>query len=308
MELEYKEYSVRIVHNPSDVILRFTHKTSVRLWQVTLTERDFVEYQVLGGLEFAVSLLKGAINSEVYEISEFKETPKQLSFNILYNAQHCKVLTLQFVVPALKKESANPDMDDIVKRLASLEKVLTSQKQEIAGLKEDLNSQIEKVGGCVIFPNCPFAIPEKLLTLLLGKVDMTDPLTGDNYHRNNLVTLIANLHFYFLRAYTLKPLKYFKACETFRLVNADDVTDYSPIGEMTSLKHLHIVYSSSSSVLCKIDWITKLTNLESATFFNCKGLTDISPLCELKNLKTLDIRSSGVNNTAMLHSSIQITR
>jgi hypothetical protein len=147
MELEYKEYSVRIVHNPSDIILRFTQTASMRLWQVTLTERDFVEYQVLGGLEFAVSLLKGAIHSEVYEISEFKANPKQLSFKIVYHAEHCKPLSLEFVVPALKKESANPDMEDIVKRLVSLEKILTSQKKEIAGLKEDLNSQIEKVGG-----------------------------------------------------------------------------------------------------------------------------------------------------------------
>jgi hypothetical protein len=166
-----------------------------------------------------------------------------------------------------------------------------------------LNSQIEKVGGCVIFPSCPLPIPENTRILTLGKANTGDPITGTTYHPSQMgfATMMSENRYFFYSLTNLKPLLYVE-CETLRLVNADEVKDFSPIGEMTSLKHLHIVYSSinESSVLCKIDWITKLTNLESVTFYHCKGITDISPLCGLKNLKTLDIRGSGLNNTTML--------
>jgi hypothetical protein len=165
---------------------------------------------------------------------------------------------------------------------------------------------MEKVGGCVIFPSCPFAIPENIPILTLGKVNTNDPITGSNYQLGHIVNIMAENRYLFHTANNLNCLRFLE-CNILRLVNADDAKDFSPIGEMTSLKELHIVYSSPSSVLCKIDWITKLTNLESVTFFNCKGITDISPICGLKNLKTLNIRGSGINNTAMLRSSIQVT-
>ena len=102
MEIEYKQYSVRIVHNPSDIIVRFTDMNTMRLWQVVYTERDFVEYQVLGGLDFVLSVLKDALKSEVYEISDLKATPKQLSFTIQYAPdEHCKQINIEFLLPAI---------------------------------------------------------------------------------------------------------------------------------------------------------------------------------------------------------------
>jgi hypothetical protein len=77
---------------------------------------------------------------------------------------------------------------------------------------------------------------------------------------------------------------------------------------MTSLKNLHISFSIGSTVLVDISWIKKLTNIESVTFYNCKELTNISPLLELKKLKSVNIRESGVQNTALFGTHVTITR
>ena len=313
MELEYKNYSVRIVHNPNDVILRFTEVSTMRLWQTTLTERDFVEYQVLGGLEFALSLLKAALKSE---LSDFKATPKELSFTVIYGPEHCKKLHIEFLLPAIKKENANADMEIISKKIALLEnglndllqKELAQQKEQVAILKQDLESQKERAAGYIILPGCPFSIRDDIKSISIGLVQATDPTNSADYNVHaHLGYMLSENRFHFDSLTTLKPLKYLKQCETLRILNAN-IKDFSPIGEMASLKNLHIVFSQPSTELTGIEWIKKLTNLESLTLYHCKGITDISYVSSLKKFKTLDIRGSGVANTTMLGSHISITR
>jgi Leucine-rich repeat (LRR) protein len=315
MEIEYKNYSVRIVHNPNDVILRFTEVSTMRLWQTTLTERDFVEYQVLGGLEFALSLLKAALKSE---LSDFKATPKELSFTVIYAPEHCKKLNIEFILPAIKKENANADMEIISKKIALLEKgltelvplqkELTKQKEQVAILKEDLESQKERAAGYITLPGCPFSIREDIKSISFGSVNSSDPTNSANYNiHTHLLYMLSENRYHFDSLTTLKPLKYLKQCESLRILNAN-IKDYSPIGEMTSLKNLHIVFSQPSTELTELEWIKKLKNLESLTLYHCKGITDISYLSSLKKFKTLDIRGSGVANTAVLGSHIAITR
>ena len=317
MELTYKDYSVRIVHNPTDVIVRFTHTNTMRLWEVVLSERDCVEYNVLGGLEFVVSVLKDALKCE--EISDLKPTPKQLSFTIQYAPdEHCKQINIGFLLHAIKKDTANVDMEAVSKKIALLEKGLSEliplqkelaqQKQQITSLTQELGVQKEKSAGYIVLPGCLFSIREDILTLHLGLINTTNPITSQNYHYSVCsFHLLSMANYFFDSLNDLNNLKYLKKCEILSITNAT-TKDFSPIGHMTSLKNLHISFSIGSTVLVDISWIKKLTNIESVTFYNCKELTNISPLLELKKLKSVDIRESGVQNTALFGTHVTITR
>lgn len=318
MEIEYKDYSVRIVHNPSDVIVRFTHTTTMRLWEVVLSERDCVEYNVLGGLEFVISLLKDALKSEVYEISDFKVTPKQLSFTIQYAPDdHCKQINIGFLLPAIKKETANVDMEAVSKKIALLEKGLseliplqkevTQQKQQITSLTQELGVQKEKSAGYIILPGCFLPIREDIVSLNLGLIDTTNPLIGWNFAAGNFASAVAQKLYICESLNNFSNLKYLTNCETLYITNLKN-KDFSPIGYMTSLKALHISFTNPCSDPIDIPWIKNLSNLESAVFFNCKGLVNITPLVGLKKLKSIDIRGSGIQNTAILGTHVTITR
>lgn len=317
MEIDYKDFSVRIVHNPNDIIVRFTDVKTMRLWQTVLTERDFIDFQILGGLEFAVSLLKDALNSEVYEISEFKATPKQLSFTIQYAPdEHCKQININFLLPAIKKETANADMELISKKITLLEKGLAElvplqkevaeQKKQVATLKQELDTQKEKSEGYIVLPGCPFSISEDIITVGFGLLNSSDPLTGQNYNLPNYLQAMLSENRYYVTSFTtIKPLKYLKKCESLRILYPTGIKDLSPIGEMTSLKTLHILFNGQEKM--NIDWIKKLSNLEIVTLYHCL-ITDTTPLTQLKKLKTLDIRGSGVQNISGFASHITITR
>lgn len=307
MELDYKNYSVRIVHNPNDVILRFTDNTSMRIWEARVTERDFIEVQILGGMEFAVSVLKGVLTSDSYTITDFKDTPKQLSFIVQYMPAHAKQINLDFVLPAIKRESANADVETIMKRLASLEKKVNDQAEQVESLQNDLDEQAEKTSGYIVLGGCPFTIHEDIVNLMLGLINTSDPITGHSYASGHLTEIVNSGRYYFNSLKLLNNLKFLKSCHTLRIVNAE-ATDFSAISDMVSLTSLSIVYSSANNNISDIKWITKLTNLHTLTLFNCTNLSDISSLSQLKNLKTLDIRGSGIKNTSMLGSCVNITR
>ena len=301
MELEYKNYIVRIVHNPNDIILRFTEKDTQRIWEVTLTERDFVEYQILGGLEFVLSLLKNVLqkNNDL----DIKSSSKQLSFTIQYQPDdHCKKLNLEFALPAIKKISAGVDLDDVVRRLASLEKYIRIQENTIVSLKDEVEIQKNKTSGHIIIPGCQLVIMEDILELNLGLRGTGDPITGTSYN-----SILAPPYYTCESLKNLNNLKFLQKCHSLKLV-CPQAEDYSAIGKMISLKNLSIAFQTASTTEMNINWITTLVNLETAVFFGCKGLIDISPLTKLKKLKSIDIRGSGIQNTSMLGSHIQITK
>ena len=318
MELAYKDYSVRIVHNPLDVIVRFTDTNTMRLWEVVLSERDCVEYHLLGGLEFVVSLLKDALKCEVYEISDLKATPKQLSFTIQYSPdEHCKQINIGFLLPAIKKETANVDMEAVSKKIALLEKGLseliplqkevTQQKQQIISLTQELGAQREKSAGYIVLPGCFLPIREDIVSLNLGLIDTTNPIIGWNFAAGNLGASLTQKQYICEPLNNFNNLKYLTNCETLYITNLKN-KDFSPIGYMTSLKILHISFSNPCNDAIDIPWIKNLSSLESAVFFNCKGLVNITPLVGLKKLKSIDIRGSGVQNTALFGTHVTITR
>ena len=318
MEITYKGYSVRIVHNPSDIIVRFTHTNTMRLWEVVLSERDCVEYHILGGLEFVVSLLKDALKCEVNEISDFKATPKQLSFTIQYAPdEHCKQINIGFLLPAIKKDTANVDMEAVSKKIALLEKGLSEliplqkevaqQKQQITSLTQELGVQKEKSAGYIILPGCFLPIREDIVSLNLGLMDTTNPLRGWNFAAGNFGNTLTQKQHICVSLNNFSNLKYLTNCETLYITNPT-TKDFSPIGYMTSLKTLEISFTNPCSDPIDIPWIKNLYNLESAVFFNCKGLVNITPLVGLKKLKSIDIRGSGVQNIALFGTYVRITQ
>jgi hypothetical protein len=121
-------------------------------------------------MEFAISVLKGVLTSDSYTISDFKDTPKQLSFTVQYTPAHSKQINLDFVLPAIKRESANADMETILKRLVSLEKDLTDQKEVSLTLRKELDVQNEKTSGYIVLPGCPFVIDEDIVNLHIGLI------------------------------------------------------------------------------------------------------------------------------------------
>ena len=83
MEFSYNEYTVRIVLNPSDSIIRFEHDTDYRIYERTFTDRDFPSFTVLGGITSIGKMLAGALDESMsdVEVEGFAASGKELSFS-----------------------------------------------------------------------------------------------------------------------------------------------------------------------------------------------------------------------------------
>jgi len=312
MDLSYKHYSVRIVYNPNDTILRFVDTKTMRIWEATLTERNFIEYQILGGVDFVVSVLKDALTTEVYRIVDFKATPKNLSFTIEYIPdEHCKMLPISLAFTAVKRESANLDLETLTTQMndmkAAFQKMhdasLNQLSSRIQLLEKEVALEKEKTQGFIILPGCTQAIDQTLTSFNIGQHGAANPINGTAY------TTIGNGLYIHDNLKSIKNLTYLNKCTTLSLFNTMTLVDYSPIGEMTQLKNLSIVYNNNNTATVNtVEWATKLVNLETVCLYGCLGLTDIGPLAKLPKLKSLDIRTTGVKNTSMFSSSVSITR
>jgi len=314
MELLYKHYSVRFVHNPADTIVRFIDTNTMRIWETTLTERNFIEYQILGGLEFILSVLKHALTTQVHPISNFKATPKNLSFTIEYLPdEHCKMLPISLAFTAVKKETANLDLESIATQMNQMKQMfqtmhdtsVAEMSSKIKELEEEIAVQKEKASGYIILPGCREAIDSMRESINIGQRGASHPVNGVSY------ATAGGGEGYLIHdgLKSIKNLVYLTKCTSITLFNTMLVQDYSPLGEMTQLKSLSITYNNNNTAtVATVEWISNLVNLESACFYGCLALTDIGIMANLPKLKTLDIRVSGVKNTVMFPSSITITR
>lgn len=278
MEFKYKNYCVRIVQNPNDIIVRFTNK---RIWERTFLERDFVELQVLGGLEFVGNLLASVLDENAEEdetvLSEIIETPKNLSFSIRFAPAHIKALNINFTLSAIKLDSASTDLESLAKQISDLNDLFTNK---IKALEHKLDEEIEKNNGHIVLPGCSNAISVSVVNL--GDVELP------------------NKHY----IKSIKNLKYLTNCTSLKL-DSTSITDFSPIGFMTNLQSLDL---SSSVNLTDISWIVKLKQLSQVNFYNCNNLEDISPLKNLPNLKGVRCKQgTKVMNTSFLGSGINIS-
>jgi hypothetical protein len=315
MDLSYKHYTVRFVYNPNDTIIRFIDTKTMRIWETTLTERNFIEYQILGGLDFIVSVLKDALTTETYPIVEFKANAKNLSFTLEYIPdEHCKLLSICFLFTAVKKESANLDLETITAQMNEMkhnfEKMhstsLQKMNSKIQELEEELAVQKEKAHGCILLPGCTQAIDETHVSLHIGQRGTSNPINGVSYaaigNVGNGVYMHDNLK-------SINNLKYLTKCTSLTLFNTMSLVDYSPIGQMYELKDLSIMYNNNNTATVNtVEWASTLVNLETVYLYGCLALTDICPLAKLPKLRYLDIRVTGVKNTSMFSSSVTITR
>lgn len=276
-------YNIHLVLNPNDIILRFEHKLNHRLWEKTYMERDFVEYQSLGGLEFIGRILRLAIQGHTKDLYlvDFVEKPKSLSFVVNYINSVIGVINIQFSLIAVKRDTVCVDLEDVNKRIADLTLKITSMNCRLIQLEE-------MSGGYVILPGCPFAIDIEKTALHIGLIGTHYPMYDGGWKYGSVVKDI----YYHEGLTDLTNLKYLKDCKELRLCDTHLITDYSPIRQMTQLEVLKIVSTDpSKSKLVDITWIADLKNLKEVSFYGCGHLDDITPLSSLENLKTVDLRN-----------------
>ena len=299
MEFTYSEYDVRLILNPSDIIVRIEHDKNHRIWERAFVERDFVEFQTLGGLEFVGRIMKLTFENVESKLSikEIIETPKTLTFVISYeNNILCKAIRIPISLPSVKRETASASMDDINKKL----NMMCSRIEEL----EEMNS------GYIVLPGCGIAININIPKLEIAVYGSTNPVSGIIYNPSNTHSLnVGGSYTHDGSLSILNNLKYLKKCTQLTIINSTNIVKYSPIGLMTQLTSLSITTSSGTKcLLTDINWITALPNLTELCVFGCSMLKDISPLTKLTKLTKLDIRLTGVTNTSMLSSSIVIIK
>ena len=280
MEFNYKDYFVRIVQNPTDLIVRFEKH---RVWERTFTERDFVELQVLGGLEFIGNLLTAVLKADETKLLKAKditEGPKNLSFDLVYFPEHISPITINICLQAVKLQTANVETELLARQLRELKTSVKELTDLTITLKKQLQEQIEKSQGYVMIAGSPNPINDKIISL-----------DANSLPSHNLITSLANL-------------KYLTEC-TSLFLQGIHVEDFSAIGNMTKLQTLII---NSAPKLKDISWIKNLKQLHTANFNSCQNLIDISPLTKIPNLKTVHVNNTGVKNALFLGPGIQINR
>ena len=273
MEFNYKKiYFVRLVQNPQNLILRFENS---RVWEHSFTERDFADYQALGGLEFICNILKASLKDESLDI---KESSKTLSFTLCCPVPHSKPILIDIVLHAIIRLSAAPELEDLARQLRDVTSLVQTLQNTTISLEKQLKEAVQRTAGYVIIPGSPNALSDKTVTI------NTNNLTSQHTIES------------------LTNLRYFTECTSVQL-NSVQIEDFSPLGLMPNLTSIVI---NSCPNLKTIDWIESLKNLHTVNFNSCQNLINISPLSKLPNLKTVHINSTGVRNTDFLGPAIQV--
>ena len=174
MELVCGNYDVKLIPNPTDFILRLENRENARLFERTFFERDFAEYTVLGGLEFVVNLLKDRYETKDVEITE---SPTQITFTVLWGSQFVpQGIDFNFVIPAIKRDKASGDMEEVTARMKKMEKAAAEQMNALDRmmvLYNTLNAHVSELearcGDTITLPGCDYAIPTDVHNLILIK-------------------------------------------------------------------------------------------------------------------------------------------
>jgi hypothetical protein len=306
MEFSYNEYTVRIVLNPSDSIIRFEHITDYRIYERTFTDRDFPSFTVLGGITSIGKMLAGALDESMsdVEVEGFAASGKELSFTLVYSPEFVDTpIPFVFQLPAVKKDTAVQQNDDIMRKFKALSESVTALRTTME----------ERYGDTVVLPGCPFVINASAQTLRLGQFNTADPVYGSTYAPSNCLEQMWNNGCYPYKGIlsTITPLRYLKDCRTLTInfattaavTTKTEVADYAPLGEITTLTNLAL-YNSKS--LESIAWITKLKDLTEVNFYGCSHLSNVSYLASLKKLKKVTLTGTSVKNTSFLGSGVQV--
>ena len=315
MEFSYESFAVRIVLNPVDIIVRFEHQKNGRVYEQTFFERDFQEYQVLGGLDFVGKVLSLALQKDKdASVSKFTETPSKLTFDVTsMSSLFAKPLSLTFSIPALRKQTASADLDIVNKKVKDVVDSMEPKLVAMQLLTEKLLARIteleDRASPFVVFPGCDYAIPIYLPSLTLGRNNFglpngeyvssmypqmkCTPKNSQNQvihfnkdipfanHQHGIYNTWTDAPGYYAHSgiLSIKNIKYLKACTQLILSGTSELRDYSPIGEMTWLVNLTIVNSRTTN--------TSTNPVTYPSAGNHPPLTDIKWITKLKNLQTV---------------------
>lgn len=310
MEFKYNSYLITITPNPNDLIVRFEHEQSHRLYERIFTEEDFPTVSSLGGLVFVENLLSFAfqpLEKKDVNLLQFSANTQQVSFDLKFQHPFMpNAIQLPFEIPAMKSDS-NAEMDSVQRKIRDLNLVVNTLVTNIKALEE-------RCGDTITLPGCIFAIPTNVTTLVLIRNETSLPdgsayssafpgyrTTGHYNSGHNEVYPISwsqvlripyagrayhqwvpsSNVFTFDKLTSIKNLKYLKQCTSLILSGCSELSDYSAIGEMTQLTHLSIISSR----------VAKAGNnpVEYIQAGNHPGLTDLSWIQGCKNLQSLTL-------------------
>jgi len=308
MEFKTGSYNTRLILNPTDIILRFEHSDTHRVYERTFFERDFVDYVILGGLEFVGKVLRSGLP---FPIQNITESTSELNITIPFTHEFIpKPLNLQFRIPSIRREKGGADIEDMSTRLKKME--------EAMNLCKTLSTRIEELeqrcGDTITLAGCDYAIPISVTHLILVKNNSMLPdgrrfsswYTG-MYHRHNhgwgeynllrpcnhpnegdnpgWAVLPQEEKVYTFNAFlSLKNLKYMKNLTQLTICGSSECTNYESIGEIGRLQELKIV-SNMQSQQCGSPPQWQYTPKDSQP-----NLQNISWISNLKNLKTVSFQ------------------
>jgi hypothetical protein len=340
MDFTYNNYSGKLVLNPTDFIIHFEHNKNGRCYERTFFDRDFTEYLVLGGIEFIQKalLLFFKENSEGLLISDWKETTNEIQFKLIYKTNILpKEIEIEFLIPAIRKNSTSPDLETLEKKIASLTKLVSG----LSGISDRVKELEDRCGDTIVLPGCDYAIPTDItsLTLVLNNTEVQVNDSGNlhsSYYNGfySNITIHNNISistptgtwqknstptYVFNSLKNISNIKYLKNLTSLSIWGGSELTDFSILKELKKLTELNIcsarrsVHESNhmynrmkpqnagnNPQLKDISWIKDLTNLTTVSFLGCSSLIDITPLKKVTSLAKLDIRETGVKNTDFL--------
>jgi len=314
MEFTAGEFNVRLILNPTDFILRFEHSETHRIYERTFFERDFIDYLILGGLEFVARLLRAGIDasvghSHVKNKTEFEVTPAEINIKVPFNNGYSsKALMVEFRVPAIRREKGGADIQDMSMRLKKME--------EAMALCKTLYTRIEELearcGDTITLPGCDYAIPVDVSQLILvlnnsmlpdgrrfsswypgmyhqhhygwGEYTLTNPVTHPNQGTNPTWNLLPphEKAYTFHKHLSLKNLKYLKRLTHLTICGSSESSKYETIGELQTLQELKIIPNMQSQ---QVNGQWQYTPRDSSP-----NLQNISWISNLKNLRSVSFQ------------------
>ena len=310
MELVCGNYDVKLIPNPTDFILRLENRENARLFERTFFERDFAEYIVLGGLEFVINLLKDVMPKQ----AGIKESPTQATFTVSWKAEFIRRVDFNFVIPAIKRDKASGDMEEVTARMKKMEKVAAEQKaalDRMLVLYDKISANVTELearcGDTITLPGCDYAISTGVTNLILvmnwgmlpdgrqfstfyqdfyfqnnpgwAEYAGTSPCNHPHHGGNPQWSIVKNGEkaIIFNNLKSIKNLKYCKKLVHLTICGADDLRDYT----LSDLKNLYTL-----NIIANFGNQNPLYKVKDSH----PQLTDISWISNLKNLHNVSFR------------------
>lgn len=310
MDFAYSNYNVRFVRNATDSILRLDDKSSHKLFEITITDRDFLEYTPFGGIDFISNIIASGLQDKDGSVVKLAIEKEALTLSFTYAIPLVlKPVAFSLKLPAIRRVAATEDTEVLMRRLRDLEAKFIAL--------EDRAGSIVSIGGGG--PPCPIDATSVSICLSPNAWNQGAP---NGAYKNSY-----GKEYFHMSIYTgngkegidsVKGFEYLTNCTSLILSGFKGVrVDFTPLGKMTSLQTLRIISETNHTgnnpeqmggytgpaYLTDISWITNLKQLTAVSFYGCTSLSDITPLKELPNLTSVIITKTAVTNTDWLSVS-----